>query len=142
MCYFVRKRLKTPTNGRNIPKLFLVAKWVQKDSRKKGLFFIHIRLLFRPFYQNFRLFWGPKKPENPKFRPILAKKQYLLKKFFTNFFCVSWRISTEILMIIPPIPAELSQCAVLNPRIVTASCLAPHDITIIFYDEKTKPPPT
>ena len=35
MCCFVRKRLKTPKNGRNTPKIFLVAKWVQKDSRKK-----------------------------------------------------------------------------------------------------------
>ena len=68
----------------------------------------------------------PKKPKNPKFRPILAKKQHLLKNFFTNFFCVSWRISTEILMIIPPIPAELSSCQVCDRRIVTASCLAPH----------------
>ena len=41
---------------------------------------------FGHFVKNFGYFGGPKKPKNSKFRPILAKKQHLLKKVFHQFF--------------------------------------------------------
>ena len=74
---------KWPTHHQNFFGSTIGPRGFQK---KNATFLPTSGCYFGHFVKNFGYFGGPKKPKNPKFRPILAKKQHLLKINFHQFF--------------------------------------------------------
>ena len=81
---------ETPPNGRKMPgtppKFFWQYNRSKRLPEKNWRVFSISDCYFGHFVKNFGYFGGPKKPKNPKFQPILAKKQHLLRNFFHQFF--------------------------------------------------------